>query len=65
MFTGEILKDLKYIHPIYKDVECPFLHGDHATASKGTGLVHTAPAHGPDDFLVALNNKIPLVRVVK
>lgn len=27
----------------------------------GTGLVHTAPAHGPDDFLVALENNIRIV----
>ncbi|XP_049879841.1 isoleucine--tRNA ligase, mitochondrial [Pectinophora gossypiella] len=36
----------------------PFLAGDHVTDDKGTGLVHTAPAHGPDDFLVALKNNM-------
>lgn len=29
----------------------------------GTGLVHTAPAHGPEDFLLALEYNIPVVRV--
>ncbi|KAL4705451.1 hypothetical protein ACJJTC_007023 [Scirpophaga incertulas] len=36
----------------------PFLPGDHVTEAKGTGLVHTAPAHGPDDFLVALKHNM-------
>jgi isoleucyl-tRNA synthetase len=30
----------------------PVLHGDHVTDDSGTGIVHTAPAHGYDDFLV-------------
>ncbi|CAH1132963.1 unnamed protein product [Ceutorhynchus assimilis] len=56
--SGEMLKDATYIHPIYKQEICPFLHSSHATSTKGTGLVHTAPAHGPDDFLVGIKNKI-------
>ncbi|XP_061380741.1 isoleucine--tRNA ligase, mitochondrial [Danaus plexippus] len=36
----------------------PLIPGAHVTSGKGTGLVHTAPAHGPDDFVVALNNNI-------
>jgi len=30
----------------------PFLAGDHVTTEQGTGLVHMAPDHGEDDFLV-------------
>ena len=30
----------------------PFLPGDHVTTDAGTGLVHMAPDHGEDDFLV-------------
>ena len=37
-------------HPI------PLLAGDHVTAEAGTGFVHTAPAHGEDDFAVFLAN---------
>lgn len=51
-----------YTHPIYKDLTCKFLHSSHATNTKGTGLVHTAPAHGPEDFLVGIQNKIDIVR---
>lgn len=50
-----------YAHPIYKDIIHNFVPANHVTADKGTGLVHTAPAHGPDDFLVYLNNKISIV----
>ncbi|XP_048001194.1 isoleucine--tRNA ligase, mitochondrial isoform X1 [Leguminivora glycinivorella] len=32
----------------------------HVSAARGTGLVHTAPAHGPDDFLVGLEHNIPV-----
>lgn len=54
------LSDLKYQHPINEEEILPFLNGDHVQVDKGTGLVHIAPAHGPDDFLVFLNKKIPL-----
>ena len=36
--------------------DIPMLAGDHVTDDAGTGFVHTAPAHGEDDFLVWLNN---------
>ncbi|MEO1553492.1 MAG: isoleucine--tRNA ligase, partial [Pseudomonadota bacterium] len=32
--------------------DIPMLAGDHVTADAGTGFVHTAPAHGEDDFNV-------------
>ncbi len=32
----------------------PMLPGEHVTDDAGTGFVHTAPAHGEDDFLVFL-----------
>lgn len=60
-FSGSYLEGTSYVHPIYKDRRHIFLNAAHVTASKGTGLVHTAPAHGPDDFLVSLKNKIPIV----
>lgn len=59
-FPGDLLHSLRYKHPIY-DEELSFLNSKHTTATKGTGLVHTAPAHGPDDFLVALNTKMKVV----
>ncbi|EDW99917.2 uncharacterized protein Dyak_GE23171 [Drosophila yakuba] len=59
--SGESLSKLSYNHPI--DIEqsnMPFFEASHVQDSKGTGLVHTAPAHGPEDFLVSLTHKIPV-----
>ncbi|MCB1709341.1 MAG: class I tRNA ligase family protein, partial [Halioglobus sp.] len=32
--------------------QVPLILGDHVTTEAGTGAVHTAPAHGQDDFIV-------------
>ena len=42
-------------------VDRPLLSASHVVVGKGTGLVHTAPAHGTEDFQVALKFKLPLV----
>ncbi len=58
--SGEklIAYNYKYLHAIYGH-ECSILHGDHVS-TEGTGLVHTAPAHGPEDYDVAYRiNKRP------
>jgi isoleucyl-tRNA synthetase len=60
----ETLSQSVYSHPIYKDKDLTFVSASHATAAKGTGLVHTAPAHGPEDFLVALNEKMEIINMV-
>ncbi|EDV52202.2 uncharacterized protein Dere_GG15950 [Drosophila erecta] len=57
--NGESLSKLSYNHPIDKEqANLPFFEASHVQDSKGTGLVHTAPAHGPEDFLVSLTQKI-------
>ncbi|WP_323847368.1 isoleucine--tRNA ligase [Microbulbifer magnicolonia] len=48
---GAALEHLKIRHPFY-DKELPIVLGDHVTTDAGTGCVHTAPDHGPDDFNV-------------
>lgn len=63
-FNGNILSECKYIHPINENEILPFYHAKHVQAVKGTGLVHTAPSHGPDDYLVSLEHEIPLVRKI-
>lgn len=60
LLTGQELDQAKYFHPITKQ-RLPFLSGQHITTSIGTGLVHTAPAHGPEDFLIAIENNISVV----
>jgi isoleucyl-tRNA synthetase len=36
----------------FLDRQVPVILGDHVTTEAGTGAVHTAPAHGQDDFIV-------------
>lgn len=45
-------------HP-FLDKKVPVILGEHVTIEAGTGAVHTAPAHGQDDFLVGLKYKLP------
>ncbi|XP_034102241.1 isoleucine--tRNA ligase, mitochondrial [Drosophila albomicans] len=57
--SGSDLSNCSYQHPIDKSqTALPFFDAAHVQDSKGTGLVHTAPAHGPDDFLISLANKL-------
>lgn len=62
-FSGDLLENVTYKQPIY-DNELPLVESNHATDSKGTGLVHCAPAHGPEDFLVALKYNINIKNLV-
>ena len=48
---GSALEGLMLQHP-YLEREIPVILGDHVTTESGTGAVHTAPAHGQDDFVV-------------
>lgn len=57
---GKQLEGITYFHPL-EDKKLPFLAAQHVTMNLGTGLVHTAPAHGSEDFLVAIENKISVV----
>ena len=40
-----------YLHPLNNKI-LPTILGDHVTDTDGTGLVHTAPGHGEDDYFV-------------
>ncbi|MCF7923842.1 MAG: isoleucine--tRNA ligase [Candidatus Izimaplasma sp.] len=48
---GWELEGMTYKHPLYDRVS-PIILGDHVTTEDGTGLVHTAPGHGEEDFVV-------------
>ncbi len=43
-------KDI-FRHP-FLDRDVKLIYGEHVTADTGTGLVHTAPGHGYEDFVV-------------
>lgn len=48
---GQDLELLQLNHP-FNDYQVPIILGDHVTTESGTGCVHTAPAHGQDDYVV-------------
>jgi isoleucyl-tRNA synthetase len=55
-------------HPLKEegyDFDVPFLSGEHVTIESGTGLVHTAPSHGLDDFEVCKKNGISATETVQ
>ena len=35
--------------------------GEHVTADAGTGVVHTAPGHGPEDFMIGQRYGLPVL----
>ncbi len=56
---GGQLKGLELRHPFY-DRLSPVLTADYVTLDTGTGAVHTAPAHGIDDFALCSKAGLPL-----
>ncbi|WP_100643295.1 isoleucine--tRNA ligase [Alteromonas facilis] len=49
--SGQSLERVQLQHPLL-DIQVPVILGEHVTTESGTGCVHTAPAHGVDDFNV-------------
>ncbi|MCW5620450.1 MAG: isoleucine--tRNA ligase [Burkholderiales bacterium] len=56
--SGKVLEGLMLRHPFYVR-EVPVIVGDHVTVDAGTGLVHTAPAHGLEDYAVGSRYNLP------
>lgn len=56
---GEKLLGVQLKHPFYERT-VPVVLGEHVTIETGTGAVHTAPAHGEDDFLMAKQFNLPV-----
>ncbi|WP_394200150.1 isoleucine--tRNA ligase [Shewanella waksmanii] len=48
---GQALELMRFNHPFYS-FDVPVIIGDHVTIDSGTGVVHTAPGHGQDDFVI-------------
>jgi isoleucyl-tRNA synthetase len=57
--SGAKLELLQLAHPFYDRV-VPVILGDHVTLDAGTGLVHTAPAHGLEDYHAGLHYDLPV-----
>lgn len=62
--TGEDLQGLKYRHAFLERVS-PVLTAEHVTLEAGTGLVHTAPGHGQDDYILGLKAGLDIYSPVK
>lgn len=56
---GARLESLSLQHPFYAR-QVPLILGEHVTTDAGTGLVHTAPAHGLEDFQVGQAYGLPV-----
>jgi len=60
-FSGKDFKGTICSHPFSKigfDYDIPMLDANFVTLEQGSGIVHCAPSHGPDDFNLCLKNNI-------
>lgn len=63
-FLGSVLENCRYIHPV-NGYECPVvIGGDYINTESGTGLVHTAPGHGQEDYVTGLKYNLPILSPV-
>ena len=75
---GEQLLGLRYLHPLREQPPTPsgesdvdtsmcysVVHADYVTLEDGSGLVHTAPGHGSDDYITGLRVGLPVYCPVK
>ena len=60
---GSALERLEVWHP-FQPRKVPVILGDHVTLDAGTGVVHTAPAHGVEDFMVGQKYDLPVANPV-
>lgn len=72
-FSGSELKDSKYISPLEEKVPRQkelrryhkvLLSETFVTVTEGTGILHVAPGHGPEDFKLGKENKMPIMSPV-
>jgi len=66
-FKGKDFKGTICKHPFFEigyDYDIPMLEARFVTTEQGTGIVHCAPSHGPDDFNLCLNNGIKAIETV-
>ena len=64
---GKVFKGVICKHPFFDigyDYDVPMLEARFVTTDQGTGFVHCAPSHGPDDFNLCINNGIKALETV-
>ncbi|XHX79585.1 MAG: isoleucine--tRNA ligase [Stenomitos frigidus ULC029] len=62
--VGKTLEHTTYQHPLFERRSEIVIGGDYVTTDAGTGLVHTAPGHGQDDYLVGQRYGLPILAPV-
>ena len=66
-FKGKEFKGTICKHPFFElgyTYDVPMLEARFVTTEQGTGIVHCAPSHGPDDFNLCLNHGIKAIETV-
>jgi len=66
-FKGKEFKETICNHPFFNlgyEYDIPMLEARFVTTEQGTGIVHCAPSHGPDDFNLCLNHGIKAIETV-
>ncbi len=58
---GSLLEGILYKHPLFDRNSPVVIAGDYINIDSGTGLVHTAPGHGVDDFNTGLKYNLPIL----
>jgi len=57
---GKTLEYARYQHPLSGQENPVVIGGDYVTTESGTGLVHTAPGHGQEDYQVGMRYGLPI-----
>lgn len=60
---GADLELTRYKHP-FLDFDVPAILGEHVTLEAGTGAVHTAGGHGPDDYVISQKYNLEIANPV-
>jgi isoleucyl-tRNA synthetase len=64
IIRGSELEHCTYKHPLYDRQSPVIIGGDYITTESGTGLVHTAPGHGQEDYIVGMKYGLPILAPV-
>ncbi len=59
-FPGRAMEHVQFRHP-WLDRDVPGVLADYVTTDQGTGIVHTAPGHGAEDFQTGERYKLPIL----
>jgi isoleucyl-tRNA synthetase len=63
-FPGKDLEHTTYRHPLFDRESQVVVGGDYITTDSGTGLVHTAPGHGQEDYILGQRYGLPILAPV-